>query len=196
MNSILLKGQLVICGLLGLFLVMEWALGSWSKVRLQTLVETAQSSDYQPQSLPEVSVLEQSIDAFSEMVEKPLFIEGRKPPTDIVANGDNLPADVGQIEDWLLMGVYSKNEQPFALFTKVNESKKYQKLAIGQSISGWQLQAIEADHVLLEKAGQKKSLLLRKPRAAKKTQATIAKPAPQPPANPFNPTQALSNDSE
>lgn len=184
MNQKLIKLQLLGSALLSLTLLTEWAYSQFAARQLQTLLEPREQSSFQAEELPTIADNSKgSAESYSEIVDRPVFIEGRRPmaetnPTEIAQN-----QDIGQIDDWDLIGVYNKDKQPTALFRKRNEAKKFLKIGAEQNISGWLLKQIHADHVLLQQAGQEKSVVLRKPRAQTKP------PLPGKPAVPPRPPQ-------
>lgn len=166
MNQKLLKLQLISCGLLGALLAAEWGYGQYARKQLQTILDQPVESDYQLESLPELdsnAPAPPSLEQYSAIVERPLFIEGRKPIVEEPVK-EVVPVEVGQIDDWQLIGVYTKSKQPMALFRKQNEAKKYSKLNENQTIAGWQVQKIEPNQVTLQQGGQQKIVPLRKPR--------------------------------
>lgn len=165
MNRKLLKLQLLGCGILGVVLAAEWGYDQYARQQLRTILDQAVESDFQADSLPELAADTPTLDEYSAIVERPLFIEGRKPIAEESAK-EAAPVDVGQIDDWQLIGVYnkSKSQPSMALFRKQNEAKKYLKLNENQSISGWQVQKIQSDQVTLQQGGQQKIVPLRKPR--------------------------------
>jgi len=164
MNQKLLKLQLVACGMLSLVLVAEWGYGQYADRQLQALLDQQASSDFQPEELPELNADTPSADQYAAVVERPLFIEGRKPIVE-EAPKEVQPVEVGQIDDWQLIGVYTKSKQPTVLFRNQKEAKKYLKLNEQQSISGWKVQKIQPDQVTLQQGSQQKIVPLRKPRA-------------------------------
>ena len=194
MNKIWLKIQLALCGLLLLALLGEWAYGRMVWDDLQLSLAPPRPSDYQADDLPELEMLELEMEA---VVERPLFIEGRKPIIEAVENQAQPTVDHGQIDEWPLIGIYNKGQQPMALFRKQNEAKKYLKLTEQQMIAGWQLQQIQADRVLLMQNGQTKTVMLRKPRPQLKSTTPSAprnKPPVPPQPAPMQPTATPNNN--
>lgn len=218
MNSRFLRWQLGGIAILALILLLEWGYAVVSQNELQTLLNKTIDGEYQADELPELDLPEHTADSFAAINEHPLFIEGRKPLPE-KASDTPAAAEASQLEEWLLIGIYSnKNKQPGVLFRKQNEAKKFLKLNLNQSIAGWLIKQIQADRVVLEQGGQEKSVMLLKPRQQTKTPAPIPKPAtpsgqqkpgqpparpavppaPVAPANPIEPTNNTSpeNDSD
>lgn len=191
MNLRLMTGQIIVSGVLILILLAEWSYGEFSRNRLQTLLNQKIEADYQSEPLPILSIPKQSADSINTIIERPLFIEGRKP---LPENTQESPAttETGQLEDWLLIGTYIKDKRRIALFRKQNEAKKFLKLNEDQLIAGWQLKQILHDRVVLQQGAQEKSVMLRKPRV----QSNVPLPAKKPvtPVKPAKPTVPDNNN--
>jgi hypothetical protein len=193
MNQKLIRLQLLGCGALTLLLAAEWSYSQFSLNQLHTLLEPRGQTDSPVEELPNITDSGISAETYSDIVDRPLFVEGRKPLADTSPSESLQSQDSGQIDDWELIGVYDKGDKPTALFRKRNEAKKFSKITEEQSISGWLLKQIQADHVLLQQAGQEKSVILRKPRAQikppvpGKPPATSRPPQPNTVAKPIEP---------
>ncbi|WP_446811738.1 hypothetical protein ACH50O_09295 [Methylomonas sp. 2BW1-5-20] len=183
MNQKLIRLQLLGCGILSIALLAEWAYSRFTARELQSLLEPRSQTAFQAEELPSIADSKNSIETYSEIVERPLFIEGRKPIAEASPTENLQNADSGQIDDWALIGIYIKDKKPIALFSKRNEARKFQKISEDQTIAGWQLKQIQADRVLLLQAGQERSVVLRKPRAQ------VKPPIPGKPAVPPRPPQ-------
>ncbi|MDD2761840.1 MAG: hypothetical protein PHH11_16305 [Methylomonas sp.] len=181
MNATLLKYQMIALAILSVVMALEWGLGELNQSSLQDTLNKTLSTDYQSEPLSSLNLPKPAADSFINIVERPLFIEGRKPIPEAASEKVEQGADLGQLEDWALIGIYNKDKKAVALFRKQNEPKKFLKLNEQQVISGWQLKEIQADRVLLEQGGQQKTVMLRKPRPQSKA------PPPKRPAPPVNP---------
>ena len=203
MNRKLLGLQLAACGVFSLVLLVQWGYGRMSRNQLEQSLNNKSQADYQADMLPELNLLNRSAESYAAIVERPLFVEGRKPIAEN-ANETVQATDNGQIDDWLLIGVYDKGKhnKPLALFRKQNEAKKFLKLTEEQSISGWSVEDIQPDRVILQQGGQQKTVMLRKPRPQTKTPVpprpklpVPANPAAAPaPAQP--PVETSNNESD
>ena len=166
MTSKLLNAQYLACGLLAVVAVLEWVYGQYAQQHLLAAINAPVSSDYAEETIPSLTAIQTELLTSNQLVERPLFIEGRKPLIQESEISAPQATDLGQLEDWALIGVYLKDKQQTALFSKVNEAKKYLKIKEQQSIAGWKLKEIQSDRViLLNHSGQTQSLMLRKPRA-------------------------------
>ncbi|MGR8930086.1 MAG: hypothetical protein ACU836_05545 [Gammaproteobacteria bacterium] len=184
MNATLLKYQLTACGVLGTVILLEWGVGTISQHQLQDTLDENIRADYRADPLPSLSHPRQSADSFAAITERPLFIEGRRPIPEEEQESTEVAADTGKLEDWDLIGIYNKDNKKLALFRHQKEAKKFLKIYEQQTISGWQLEQIENDRVLLQLGEQQKTVMLRKPREQSKMPVPARPPVPQTPARP------------
>ena len=181
MNAVLFKYQLVACGVLGIVLLLEWAGAEISRGQLQDTLNKSIEADYQAEPLPSLDLSKLTAVSYNNIIERPLFIEGRKPLPEEIEDGAETAADAGELDDWILIGIYNKDKtskKQVALFRNKKEAKKFLKLYEEQTISGWLLKEIQSDRVFLEMGGQQKSVMLRKPREQSKTPAPPRRPVP------------------
>jgi len=196
MKSRFFSWQMLASSGLGLILLLEWGYSDFSRNQLQSIIDKKIQADYQADELPQLSLSKQSAESFINIVERPLFIEGRKPLPEIVETSSEASTN-DQLDDWSLIGIYTKNKRQVALFRKQNEARKFLKLNEDQTISGWQLKQIQADRVVLQQGGQEKSVMLRKPRLPSKTPPSPKRPAaPRQPAAPVAPINHPSSENE
>jgi hypothetical protein len=163
MNLKLIRAQAFASGIFLLILIGEWAYANFSQRQLQANLNFTADAETVASELPVIPPIQSAPGAYAEMVERPLFIEGRRP---IVEAPPEKPkeTETGQIDEWSLIGIYSKPKRTLALFSKKTEAKKYLKLPVEQVISGWTLKEIKPDKVILQKSGEEKIVPLRKPR--------------------------------
>lgn len=160
MNNII-KGLIALCFLLLLILVVEWGLIEPSEQA------TAQSKSVDKNQglteLPKLILAKQAVESYSHMVESPLFVQGRKP---VIEEGEELTLneDVGEIDDLVLLGIYSINGKTNTLFNKKGKDRKYLKKSEGEDVAGWLIKEIKPDRVVLEQRGNKQTVMLRKPK--------------------------------
>ncbi|AEG01177.1 hypothetical protein [Methylomonas methanica] len=192
MNSRIIKWQLIASACLTVILLAEWAIGESQRSHLQTLLDRTIQSEYQAEPMPTLNPPKPFNESMNEIVERPLFIEGRRPlPEQEVEGPETL--DNGQLDDWQLIGIYNKGSRKLALFRKQNEAKTFVKRYETEMITSWQLKQIQSDRVVLQQGGQQKSIMLRKPRVA----APVVTPSRRPvvPAKPRAPVAPIYNNS-
>ena len=177
---------MTLSGLMLLLLLAEWGLMEPSETSGDNASQISSNQKNIEKGLPKLEMATQVIDHYSDMVESPLFIEGRKP---IVENdGEGELVAVGEIDDLVLIGIYSVKDELVGLFSQKKAEKKFSKIKVGEDISGWQLKEIKMDLVVLESKGRQKTVLLRKPRKVlknKKQQRVKRKNKAKSNPNPF-----------
>ena len=162
MNNSVIKLLLRLCVLLLIILLVEWLIISFSETPAVKSLSAVEEGQSQNMELPELELTEQSIETYLDMVDRPLFINGRRPIVDQIEAGD--VQELSKIEDLILVGIYTKDGRMVALFSQVGSDKKYSKKSEGDDISGWLLKEIQADQIILEQAGEQQTIILRKPK--------------------------------
>jgi len=162
MNSNIIKLLLVLCVMLLIILFIEWEIAEPGiNLDIETSA-TKEESQNKSQKLTEIKLTKQSVESYSEMVDSPLFIKGRKP---VAGFEEETEGQVdSRIEDLYLVGIYSAEERMVALFSTKGRDGKYLKKAKGDDVSGWMLEEIMVDKVILERDGKKQTLMLRTPK--------------------------------
>jgi uncharacterized protein YxeA len=199
MNVKIIKLQLLTCAVFTALLGGEWGYGVYAGNLLQENLQIPKDNNSAVVELPKFATLKFGAGDFSEFLERPLFNESRKPIVETPVDQAKQEENNAQLDDWSLIGVYNKNNQLTALFSKKNESRKYLKLTTNQQISGWVLKEIRLNEVILQQAGQQTSIQLRKPRKdmiplpGARPASAPPKQKPAPPKN--NPPETPKDDS-
>lgn len=175
MNWNLIKLLLSVCAVLLLVLLLEWWLAGDSGRQGNAQPRPAQGADVQLE-LPEIKPPAMAAEMYADMVERPLFIEGRRPVVE--EDEEENVQEVDSVDDLELVGIYTDDDRLMALFSKKGRDKKFLKKAQGDDIGNWLLQEVHADSVVLERNGKRQTLLLRKP----KLQPLVNPAAKVPPA--------------
>lgn len=153
----------------------------------------------QDEELPSLDLEAKSEDKYSDLVERPLFIKGRKPVAEPEAENAPVP-EVKRTEAfvWNLTGVFSTPKGVTAFFSRINgkvEKDNYRKLKLGSDIDGWKLSEIYPDKVVFSQAGESKTLSLRKAKPKNLPPAPVASAnqnhRQQPPPRPETPQLAV-----
>ena len=134
-----------------------------------------------------LDLTEPSEDSYSDLVERPLFIKGRKPVEEPVPE-ETVIATAQKTEtiDWALTGIYRTPKGTTAFFSRSSghlPKDNFRKCQQGDALDGWQLSEINESGVNLTLGTQTKYLPLHKPKPKNAT------PPPVAPANPL-PTPA------
>ncbi|WP_139556421.1 type II secretion system protein N [Methylotetracoccus oryzae] len=115
-----------------------------------------------------------SVEEFSDFVEKPLFVEGRKPPPEDEQKQAAQAQDTTPL-NLKLMGVMFSPSGEMAILAEA--SGKNRRIRKGGSISGWRLVDLKTDRVTLQRGDERQDLPLLKP---KPKTATAAPPPGRP----------------
>lgn len=100
-----------------------------------------------------------SLTDFSEMVERPIFSEGRRYQADQQGEDEETPV-VQTPLNFKLMGLIFSPDGQIALFR--TQSGKYRRIHQGDTINDWTLEALMPDRVTLSQGDETRELLLLK----------------------------------
>lgn len=183
MNIKLIKFLLGLSAVLAVVIIGEW----WYAVRAQKqLIASIEKADKQQQKVAQLPTLEltrQPESSFVNLVNRPLFIQGRRPVNEtqpVVAKTKS--SAVSEVFNWSLNGIYTNNKKTlFALMTRTAgkvPKDNYRKVTKNGEIDGWIVTKIDKEKVVIQsQGGQEKILLLRKPKP-KKSPAVNLNPPP------------------
>lgn len=129
-------------------------------------VQTKISNSDTEETLPSLDLSEPSEDSYSDLVERPLFIKGRKPVNEPVPENTSVPiAKKTDVFNWELTGIYATPKMVIVFFSRTNAKvakDNYRKCKLNDEIDGWKVSQIHPDNVILTQAGENKTLPLRK----------------------------------
>ena len=111
------------------------------------------------------------LDEFSAFVDRPLFVEGRKPPVEGETTQTTKAEDLAPLE-LSLMGVMLSPHGQMAILAEA--SGKNRRVKLGGTIDGWRLTELKPDRITLQRGEEQRDLPLMKPRP--KGPATAAAP--------------------
>ena len=174
MNSKLL----LICLILLLFFTLEWFYGLYLQKQILESI-SAKTKASSASFMPHFDLNQQPEISYSDLVNRPLFIQGRRSVEDNTTHTTSITNNM----DWQLSGVYTTRKGLMALLSRTTEnsteSKPYRKVIIGTEFDGWAVTGIYNDRIRLTHGNQEKDLLLRKPRK-------LADPLKKDAQQPFN----------
>lgn len=188
MNNKLVSLLSLLCGLLVLVIAGEWWYAQHNRAELLSGTSSSMGT-VDSEEMPSVDLAGQPEASYVDLVDRPLFIKGRRPVAE-------LPKQQGQANavavkfDWLLVGVYTSEKKLQALLvrdTKKVPKDNYRKLPVGSILDGWTLSKIDKDQVVFSQDGSEKILQLRKPKAKQEANKTN---------NPNNPEQQQPEPEE
>ncbi len=175
-----------LCGVLILVNGAEWAYLMYGISQSRQIVEQPVDPNIEFDRIGSHEFVLPPKESFSEIVERPLMIQGRRAVSEnsaepIIAG----PASRGDMQI-RLMGVVMTPDGMTALMQ--DGKGAYQRLQIDGSIDGWELAEMHKDRVVLKQGGSREELKLRKPKP--KEPLPVVRTHPQPkPAVPRKPAQ-------
>ena len=191
-------GFLILIGLNALFVMLialEWSSLSQDSLTALALTQEKQVPEDENTSLPTMALSEQTEDLYTDLVERPLFIKGRRPVNEpSTDNGTPEPIKTTKALAWDLTGIYQTPKGITAFFTRIgNKMAKdnYRKCQLNGELDGWKISDIRADSVKISQLGEEKTLPLRKVKPKVEAIAHRNMPSP-PPLNGQPPTQTVT----
>jgi hypothetical protein len=129
----------------------------------------------------DLNLSDPSEDSYSDLVERPMFIKGRKPVEEPIPEEMALAtAQKTENVNWELIGIYSTPKGTTAFFSRSNgrlPKDNFRKCKLGDVLDGWHLSEINENAVSLTQGTETKKLPLRKMKPKNPT------PTPVSPAN-------------
>ena len=114
----------------------------------------------------DLNLSDPSEDSYSDLVERPMFIKGRKPVEEPIPEEMALAtAQKTENVNWELIGIYSTPKGTTAFFSRSNgrlPKDNFRKCKLGDTLDGWQLSEINENGVSLTQGTETKKLPLRK----------------------------------
>ncbi|SJM92897.1 conserved hypothetical protein [Crenothrix polyspora] len=166
MNIKLIKLLTVLCILLLAGIAGEWLYAK--RVHQQTLAALKVTDKKTPQiaQMPTIALTKKPEQSFADMVNRPLFIKGRRPVPELPVDPKLAIAKPSGPFNWQLNGIYTKGKSLYALLSRSVRVPKgnFKRLSKGTDIDGWTLAEVQKDKVILNQNGMQKELLLRKPK--------------------------------
>ncbi|WP_394752049.1 hypothetical protein [Crenothrix sp.] len=189
MNIKLIKLLTVLCILLLITIAGEWLYAK--RVQQQTLAALKVTDKKTPQiaQMPTIALTKKPEQSFADMVNRPLFIKGRRPVPEVPVDPKLAVVKPSGPFNWQLNGIYTKGKRLFALLSRSVRTPKgnFKRLSKGADIDGWTLAEVQKDKVILNQNGLQKELLLRK--AKPKTPKNNPAADPNNPNNPKTPQE-------
>lgn len=178
----LLLGGVVILLLGGV--ILEWRILQNKETNLSSFFPMQQKTP------PEVAAAEEefelpALDEYEQMTERPLFMENRRPGSEIVAETAPPPLPPTPM-NLKLMGVVVTPENKMALLT--DAKGKYKRLRVQEHLEGWVLVELKTDRVTLQQGEKHEDLPLLKIRPKQNMPMGMVPPSIPPPPPPGPPT--------
>ena len=157
---LLLAGSAV----LAVILFSQWLHYRGKQSDLKKLLATKVEARMEAQKEEEQHIELPGLEDYAATVERPLFMEGRRPATDVDDQPDQPPPEKKPLT-LKLMGVVFAPKETLGLF--VDAQGKYKRLRINDLIGDWKVSGIESDKAIMEQDGSREELKLAKPKSKK-----------------------------
>lgn len=171
--SLILAG---LCVVFGVVVLLEWSrLESQLRDR-QSAIVTPIESELSFEKISEVDLELPVIDSYTDLIERPLFVEGRRPleeSDDALQQADKYQGEIRA----KLMGIYSGSDGMTALI--LDAEGKYVRVKKQDSVDGWQVEALFPDRVTLKQGVETQDLKLHKPKPKFSRKPRQRKPTPK-----------------
>ncbi len=169
MNAALSRAHIVslilagLCVLFGVVVLLEWS-GLESQLgKRQNEIASPVESELSFEKISEADFELPVIDSYTDLVERPLFVEGRRPleepPDDALQQTNKYQGAKLKAK---LMGIYSGSDGMTALI--LNAEGKYVRVKKQDSVDGWQVEALSPNRVTLKQGVETQDLKLHKPK--------------------------------
>lgn len=183
-NSALVKLLCTACAVLVVIIAGEW--WYWGQANGIPAGEAhTLSTDYEALAFPQFQSDRPSEDRYNDLVSRPLFIEGRRPAPE--PEPERASETSSETLDWELTGIYTVQQKPHVLLRRIKplpDQKSHKKLPINDEIDGWRLVEVLPDKAILDRGGERKELILRKPKQKELPPGRRTLTPPQRPAAP------------
>ncbi|PKM37679.1 MAG: hypothetical protein CVV06_04530 [Gammaproteobacteria bacterium HGW-Gammaproteobacteria-10] len=183
-NSALVKLLCTACAVLVVVIAGEW--WYWGQANGIPAGEAhTLSTDYEALAFPQFQSDRPSEDRYNDLVSRPLFIEGRRPAPE--PEPERASETSSETLDWELTGIYTVQQKPHVLLRRIKplpDQKSHKKLPINDEIDGWRLVEVLPDKAILDRGGERKELILRKPKQKELPPGRRTLTPPQRPAAP------------
>ncbi|MEN8260491.1 MAG: hypothetical protein ABFS02_07880 [Pseudomonadota bacterium] len=151
------------CVLFALVIAAEWAANTKYVAGLNSrLSEIGGDTGLLPESFPNEEIILPPVETYAEIVERPLFLSGRRPMEEQALSADASDQVFTGKLNIQLMGVISVPQGMMVLF--VDPKGEYSRAEQDDTIEGWRVKEVQFDRVVLEQGGVVEELLLRKPK--------------------------------
>ena len=163
-----------ICSVLLLVLiVVQTQYSAKHQAQLFHEIENVKSAGFDLQDIPGFQSSEHALDEYSELVERPLFFNERRPivPGEEETKAKKTPEKKAPDEiTFSLIGIINIPGSVYALFqdpkAKPGESK-FKRFKQGDDVNGWTIQQINSDHIVISSDAGSEEIKLAKPRIHK-----------------------------
>jgi hypothetical protein len=198
MNRKLIRTLSLVCLVLMVVITLEWLYAAYTQKQLLSPISSS-AKQTAPEEMPTIALDTQPEESYADLVNRPLFISGRKSVAEAEKNQDQAQTQATGVTnnnfDWMLNGIYTTKKGLTALLTRtvakipapsanLSTAKplndKYRKVLLGDNIDGWKVAEIHANDITVTQGSTRNKLLLRKPKAKETQEQNAVPPNPTP----------------
>ncbi len=164
-NVKLVKFLLAICAAFCVVILLEWLYALYAQKQLLASINALDKQKNAASQLPTIELSEREETSYTDLVNRPLFIQGRKPVAETDSKNEQPIGLASGTLNWDLNGIYTQNNRLYALFTRTGTKTpkdNYRKITKDSNLDGWLLTEIHKDKVILTQGSNQKELFLRK----------------------------------
>lgn len=164
-NVRLVKFLLAICAAFCVVILLEWLYALYAQKQLLASINALDKQKNAASQLPTIELSERDETSYTDLVNRPLFIQGRKPVAETADTGATPVTPASGTLNWDLNGIYTQNNHLYALFSRTGAKTpkdNFRKITKDSNLDGWVLTEIHKDKVILNQGGNQKELFLRK----------------------------------
>ena len=144
----------------------EWMYALYAQKQLLESVGAGDKKNKAAVQLPALELDKRPESSYSDLVARPLFIQGRKPvnePSEQTA-ATNTASDTF---NWAVNGIYTHQNKLYALLSRTTAKvakDNFRKVTVDSDVDGWKLLEIQKDKIIVSQGNTQKELPLRKPK--------------------------------
>lgn len=164
MNMKLIKFLAVLCGLLVLVIIGEWLYAMHAQKELLAEIKTVDKKARVITQLPALELTRRPESSYVNMVNRPLFIQGRRPVNEAPQTVSTKKTATATF-NWTLNGIYSFRKGRYALLSRSGAKvpkDNFRKVTKNSEVDGWIVDDIDKDKIIVSQSDQQKELSLRK----------------------------------
>jgi hypothetical protein len=196
MNMKLIKFLAAICAGLCLVIASEWLYAIYAQKKLLASLESVNKQNKPVAQLPNIELAKRPESSYTDLVSRPLFIQGRKPVNEPTNEEMTAASTATETFNWALNGVYTYQNKLYALLSRTSAKvpkDNYRKVTKDSDVEGWKLVEIQKDSVIVSQGGKQQELPLRKPKPKDASNNNgnpmVPPPVPNQPGQPLTPEQ-------
>jgi hypothetical protein len=165
MNFKLIKLLAAICAALIFVIACEWMYALYAQKQLLESVGAGEKQKKSTAQLPTLELTKRPETSYTDLVTRPLFIQGRRPVNEPSAEQTPVTNAATETFNWAVNGIYTYQNKLYALLSRTTAKvakDNYRKVTVDSDVDGWKLVEIQKDKVIVSQGNKQKELPLRK----------------------------------